>query len=252
MGNLPLRSVQFSRRTQPKLVAGDSRCRVCVRVLGHLRPPVPGNGPAVQLRSAYLSVYVRRHFPVMLRAEGSWLFDLHRLRGRKGLVKAGTLPRQRLVALIGLIWDEDRLRLAVRSKCDRLGRRPLAPKPGKDARQSRPDLRQGVYLDYRRIDHADSVPKFAHNCVTCCRRSGTAIEDAARFSPTTWVKPVAPAHARPEPSCLGQQLTAVTLLLHRGLDHNRPSHSARPALSRHSQGVTLPRRRALGARLARP
>jgi hypothetical protein len=58
VGNLPFRCLQFFTCAEPKLVAQHPRHRVGVRVSGHLRLPVPGDGAAVQLRSAYLSIYV--------------------------------------------------------------------------------------------------------------------------------------------------------------------------------------------------
>jgi hypothetical protein len=113
----------------------------------------------VQLGGAYLPVYVCRHLPVVLWAEGTWQFHLHRLRGRKGLVQAGALAGQRLVPLVGFIRNEDRLRLAVRPERDRLGCSTFTPEPGQDARQPRPYLRQRVHLSRSRVNHTDSVPK---------------------------------------------------------------------------------------------
>jgi hypothetical protein len=47
----PLR-LQVCRRAVPEVTAENSGNRVGVRVGGHLRPPVPGNSPAVEFRSA--------------------------------------------------------------------------------------------------------------------------------------------------------------------------------------------------------
>src|ERR1017187_3333593 len=50
--------LQLPSRAQPELVEQDSRNRVGVRILRHLRLPVPGNGPAVQFRSADFPVHI--------------------------------------------------------------------------------------------------------------------------------------------------------------------------------------------------
>jgi hypothetical protein len=54
----------------------DSRNRVDVRIVRHLRLPVPGNGPAVQFRGTDLSVHVGRDLPVMIRGERPRQLDL--------------------------------------------------------------------------------------------------------------------------------------------------------------------------------
>ena len=95
----------------------------------------------------------------MLGTEGSRQFYLHRLRGRKGVVQAGTLAGQRLVPLVGLIRYEYRLGLAMRPEGDRFSGRAVTPEPGKDARQPRPYLGQRVHRDRRGISHTHGVPK---------------------------------------------------------------------------------------------
>jgi hypothetical protein len=105
--------------------------------------------------------HVRRDLPVMLGAEGSWQFHLHRLRGRKGFIQAPALPGQRLVPFVGLIRHEDRLGLAVRAKGNRFSRRALTPKAGQDARQPCPYLGQRVHLNHYGISYTDGVPKLA-------------------------------------------------------------------------------------------
>jgi hypothetical protein len=74
--DLPFSSLQLRSRAQPELVEQDSRNRVDVRIVRHLRLPVPGNGPAVQFRSTDLSVHVGRHLPVMIRGERPRQLDL--------------------------------------------------------------------------------------------------------------------------------------------------------------------------------
>ena len=76
----------------------------------------------------------------MLGTEGTRHLHLYRLRGRKNLIKASTLTSQRLVTLVRLIRDENRLGLAMRSEGNRLGPSTLTPEPGKDARQPCPDF----------------------------------------------------------------------------------------------------------------
>jgi hypothetical protein len=134
VGDLPLGGLQIFGRAQPELVAQHSRHRVGVRVPGHLRPPVAGNGPAVQLSGAYVPVYVRRHLAIVLRTERSRQLHLYRLRGGKSTVQAGALAGKCLVPLVGLVGYEDRLGLAVRPEGDGFGRGALTPEPGKDAR----------------------------------------------------------------------------------------------------------------------
>ena len=75
-------------RMKPASLASWSKNARWARPLPYLRPPVSGNGPAVQLGRAYLPVHIRGHLTVMLRAEGPRQFDLHRLRGRKSLIEA--------------------------------------------------------------------------------------------------------------------------------------------------------------------
>jgi hypothetical protein len=65
VGDVPLSGLQLRSCAQPELVEQDSRNRVGVRMVRHLRPPVPGNGPAVQFRCADLSVHIGRNLPVM-------------------------------------------------------------------------------------------------------------------------------------------------------------------------------------------
>src|SRR5450755_270072 len=55
---------------QPQLAEQDSRNRVGVRILRHLRLPVPGNGPAVQFRSADFPVHIGRDLPVRSGVNG--------------------------------------------------------------------------------------------------------------------------------------------------------------------------------------
>jgi len=76
-----------------------------------------------QLSGTYLPVHVGGHLSVVLRGERARQIYLNRLRGRKGIIHAGTLACQRLVALVDLIWNEDGLGLAVRAERDRLGGR---------------------------------------------------------------------------------------------------------------------------------
>lgn len=55
VGDLPLGERKLLRRAQPEFVAQDSRNRVGVRIVRYLRPPVPGDRPAVQLVRADLA-----------------------------------------------------------------------------------------------------------------------------------------------------------------------------------------------------
>jgi hypothetical protein len=116
---------QGQARAQPELAEQDSRNRVGVWIVRHLRTPVPGNGPAVQFRSADLPVHISRDLPVMIRGERPRQLDLDGLRcGERG-VQACALPGDRLVPLIHLIRQEDSLGLAVRTEGDRRRRRAL-------------------------------------------------------------------------------------------------------------------------------
>lgn len=86
VGDLPFGGGKFLRRFQPELVAQDSRNRVGVRIVGHLRLPVPGHGSAVQFGRADLAVHVSRDLAVMIRAERPRQFDLHGLGRGQGVV----------------------------------------------------------------------------------------------------------------------------------------------------------------------
>ena len=132
MRDLPLGGRKFLRRIQSELVAQDSRNRVGVRIVRHLRLPVPGYGPAVQFGRADLTVYVGRDLPVMIRAERPRQFDLHGLSRRQGVIQACTLARQRFIPLIGLVRQENGLWLAVRSEGDRLSRGTLSAEARQD------------------------------------------------------------------------------------------------------------------------
>lgn len=84
---------------------------------------------------------------------------LHRLRRTEGGVQPGMLPRERLVALVDLVREEDGLGLAVGPEHDRLRCRTLPPEPCQDPGKSLPDLRQRVHVNGHRTGHDHSVLK---------------------------------------------------------------------------------------------
>jgi hypothetical protein len=114
-------------------VAAHSRRRIGVRVAGHLLPPVAGDGPAVEFRSADLAVHVGRDLSVMLRAERARYLDLHGLCSRERMIQAGALARQRLVPLIDLVRQENSLGLTVRPEGNRLRRSAFTAKARENA-----------------------------------------------------------------------------------------------------------------------
>ena len=159
----PFGDVKVYRRAESEVVAEDSRNRVGVRVGGHLLPPVPGNGPPVQFRSADLAIYESGDLPVVLRAERPRKLHVHGLRGRQRPVKALPLACQRNIALVRFIGQEDRLRLPVRPERYGFGASTFAPEPREDARKSRPDFRQRANLNHRWATRRDSVLKIVQN-----------------------------------------------------------------------------------------
>ena len=124
-----------------------------------LRLPVPGNGLAVQFRSADSPVHTGRDLLVMIRGERPRQLDLDGLGcGERG-VQACALPGDRLVPLVHLIRQEDSLWLAVRTEGDRRRRRALTAEAREYARKPLPDLRQRMHLDHSRISQVTSVLK---------------------------------------------------------------------------------------------
>jgi hypothetical protein len=159
VSDLPLGGLKPGSGTQPELVEQDSGNRVGVRVVGHLPLPVSCDRPAVQLGGADLPVHVGRDFPVMLGPERTRQLGLHRLRRAEGGVQPGMLSRERLIAFIDLVREEDGLGLAVRPERDRLRCRTLPPEPCQDPGKSLPDLRQRVHVNGHRTVYGNSVLK---------------------------------------------------------------------------------------------
>ena len=143
VGDLPFSGLQILGRAQPELVEQDPRIRVGIRIVRHLRLPVPGNGPAVQLGSADFPVNVGRDLPVMIRGERSRQLDLDGLRGGERRVQACALPREAFVPFVHLIRQQDGLGLAVGTESDPVTSktgtsRPAAPgRPGRSIRRGR-------------------------------------------------------------------------------------------------------------------
>ena len=163
VGDLPFSGVQLRSRAQPELVEQDSRNRIGVRIVRHLRLPVPGNGPAVQFRSADFPVHIGRDLLVMIRGERPRKLDLDGLGCRERGVQACALPGDRLVPLVRLIRQEDSLGLTVRTEGDRRRGRALTAEARKYARKPLPDLRQRMHLDHSRVSHVTSVLKLVQH-----------------------------------------------------------------------------------------
>lgn len=112
----PLREVvviQLQQPPQHRFVAYPADITSTAIPVRHLRLPVTGKGPAVQLARADLPGHVGRHVLVVLRAEGPRKFSLHGLRGRGHPIEPLALADRLLVGLVALVSHDDHL-MAIR------------------------------------------------------------------------------------------------------------------------------------------